>query len=189
MIHACRGWPAIKNGIFGGHLEALELRKLNPASCHIPTLLSATAPPSPSIVYHPYGAIMPAFLRHRHHPLPNHNNHVYRYSFFPSISRTDRSMGSLPPIRANLTHIGTLAEQAIIGYNWFSRSGTSAFGHRSSGLSPNSLAKSPANLPTCCHCTRQNHLRRDSRVSQCVRCRKCRDRCRCRVLQWKPLSP
>ena len=96
MIHACRGWPAIKNGIFGGYLKALELRKLNPASCHIPTLLSATAPPSPSIVYHPYGAIMPAFLRHRHHPLPNHNNHVSRHSFFPSISRTDRSMGAPP---------------------------------------------------------------------------------------------
>jgi hypothetical protein len=46
MIHACRGWPAIENGLFGGCLEALEHRKLNSASCRIPPPRRHLAHPS-----------------------------------------------------------------------------------------------------------------------------------------------
>jgi hypothetical protein len=55
MIHAGRGWPAIEMDLFGVCLEALEHRMLNPASCRIPALLSATAPrhlAHPSCIMH-----------------------------------------------------------------------------------------------------------------------------------------
>ena len=55
MIHAGRGWPAIEKKVSILEcfcLEAPEHRKPSLAVCRIPALLSATAPPSPYIVYH-----------------------------------------------------------------------------------------------------------------------------------------
>jgi hypothetical protein len=91
-------------------------------------------------------------------------------TFPPSVPRTD---GVVP--RAHFTHsTGTLAEQAIIGSNWFPHSGTSAFRPQN----PNVVWRRA--LSICCHCTRQNHLRRYGTVLNVSgvanRCRKCRDR-------------
>jgi hypothetical protein len=81
-------------------LEALGHRKLNPASCCIPALLSATAPPSPSIVYHAYGAIMPAL--HHHQPPPPPPRYP-TYSSFPVCLSGGQEYGRESP-RAHWTH-------------------------------------------------------------------------------------
>jgi hypothetical protein len=98
---------------------------------------------------------MRAFLRHHHHPSTTTTSTLPTYSFFPlSLGRT----GVCVPL------VGTLAEQAITSCVQLvpTLRHYSAFGRRLYSPNPNVVWRRA--LSICCHCTRQNPLRRESRV-------------------------
>ncbi len=129
--------------LFGGCLEALEHSQLNPASCCIPALLSATAPPSQSIVLSCIwcdNACLPSCTAIFHY----HHNTLPTYSFFP-VCLSDGLWGSPRAHFTVLAHL--LGKPSLVSIG----SHTQALAPSESAIgcipkSKSSLAKSPVNM-------------------------------------------
>lgn len=129
--------------LFGSCLEALEHRQLNPASCCIPALLSATAPPSQSIVYQAYGVIMPC------RPCTIITHLPPQQPCFPLFFRLslERTGVDVPKGTFYSYNICTLTEQqAIIGSHTQALAPSALV--QNIPKSKCSLAKNPVNLPS-----------------------------------------
>jgi hypothetical protein len=149
MIHACRGWPGIKNGFWEAasrHYGAESSTQRAPAfQCLFPPRRHLA---NPSCICNMWCNI--AAVLHHHHPLPTQQPPYPRTHFPLSLGR--RAVPKFHSYMQSKPH-------------WFQLVPTHGRHYASvAQYPPNPNVVWRSALSICCHCACQNHLRRDGRV-------------------------